>query len=364
MTAAARIATAWFGPQSLTTTPLAATGFSGSQVYLVELFSAGFEAGTRFALKSFHADSSRQHAVWVHALMRHLVAEGIAEVPRLVDCERGGLPGCPTLHVDPAGRLWEMVQWMPGRTVDTPHPDQAVAALETLARVHAAAARLPGSQRLAPAPGQVRRRDQARALLEHPWRHRRRQIAAGGDSAVAARLDEAIAIFSRAGGDRLVAIAAVGEPRPVPLQPVLRDVWSDHVLFTAGTGFAADAGSRVSAIIDYHAAGIDTPATDLARLLGSWQPHVDRRGAMLLEAWREPLAAYERLRSLGTAERRMVPWLDATAVIFGLDNWFHWTLEERRTFADAARVLDRIDRLLARLEGAIEQGLCAAADLD
>jgi hypothetical protein len=48
-----------------------------------------------------------------------------------------------------------------------------------------------------------------------------------------------------------------------------------------------------------------------------------------------------------------VPWLHATGVIFGLDNWFRWTLEERRTFPDAGRVRERIDRLVAALGSAL-----------
>ena len=153
-------------------------------------------------------------------------------------------------------------------------------------------------------------------------------------------------------------------PRPLPLQPVLRDVWSDHVLFTVDEHGASATGNRVSAIIDYHAAGVDTPATDLARLLGSWLPPVAGQAAPLLDAWREPLAAYERLRPLAAVERRLVPWLDATAVILGLDNWFRWTLDEQRKFPDTTRVQGRIDRLLRRLEGAIEQALHATADFD
>jgi Ser/Thr protein kinase RdoA (MazF antagonist) len=127
---------------------------------------------------------------------------------------------------------------------------------------------------------------------------------------------------------------------------VLRDVWSDHMLF-------ADGGDRVSGIIDYHAAGIDSPATDLARLLGSWSLAGECREPSLVDAWRDALNAYERVRPLAPVERRLVPWLHATGVIFGLDNWFRWTLEERRTFPDAGRVRERMKRLVAALGSAL-----------
>jgi hypothetical protein len=126
----------------------------------------------------------------------------------------------------------------------------------------------------------------------------------------------------------------------------------------------AATGPAVSGVVDFHAAAIDTPATDLARLLGSWLPPVAGQAAPLLDAWQEPLAAYDRLRPLAAVERRLVPWLDATAVILGLDNWFRWTLDEQRQFPDPTRVQGRIDRLLRRLEGAIDQALHATADFD
>ena len=371
MNAAAQLCTAWFGPQRLVIGPLAAAGFSGSRVYRVEVAAdahdgaaAGPGAGGRFILKSFHAQASREQAAWVHGLMRRLRAEGIGEVPALVPCLRDGLPDCPTLQADATGTLWEMAQWLPGGAVEAPSVAQATAALEALARLHTAAARLPGPPQTGPSPGQLRRRQQARDLLERPWSLRRTACGSGVDAALVARFDEAIAIFARADGDRAVASVARLVPRPLPLQPVLRDVWSDHVLFTVDEHGASATGNRVSAIIDYHAAGVDTPATDLARLLGSWLPPVAGQAAPLLDAWREPLAAYERLRPLAAVERRLVPWLDATAVILGLDNWFRWTLDEQRKFPDTTRVQGRIDRLLRRLEGAIEQALHATADFD
>jgi Ser/Thr protein kinase RdoA (MazF antagonist) len=333
---------AWFGHQPTRLGSIPSSGFSGAQVFLVE--RVGLQE--RFVLKSFAPSASRQHAEWVHRLMRHLRAEGIGQVPAVHDClqrDRG------TIARDAHGGLWELVEFIPGTPRERPTVGQATAAAEVLARIHVVAAELPGERRHpAPSPGVLRRRDQARKLLERPWRERYGALARDDQNPVVGRLGEAVAVFDRAGGTRVVEKVASVEPRPMTLQPVLRDVWCEHVLFADG----AD-DERVNGLVDFHAAGIDTPATDLARLFGSWTAGGDSPLADLLDAWSGPLAAYGRVRPLTDMERSLVPFLDATAVIFGLDNWFRWTLEERREFREAGRVLGRIDRLLAVLERAI-----------
>jgi Ser/Thr protein kinase RdoA (MazF antagonist) len=86
--------------------------------------------------------------------------------------------------------------------------------------------------------------------------------------------------------------------------------------------------------------------------------------ATLLDAWGEAIAAYERVRPLTPDERAAVPFLHATSVILGLDNWFRWTVEERRHFSAPERACARIDRLTAGLGAAIEQTIDAAANLN
>jgi Ser/Thr protein kinase RdoA (MazF antagonist) len=326
-----RVCAAWFGADPIRLAPLAGGGFSGSAVYLVE----HLPTGRKFVLKRFPESASGERCSWVHALMRHLREAGIQVVPEVMKSV-----------VDGEGGRWELVQFMPGQATERPTAAQAAWALETLARLHVAAAGMAGGRAQGPSPGGIRRREQARQLLAFPWRQRRAAIGMDVDAAVVAQFDEAIDVFDRAGGVRALERVAAAEASTLALQPVLRDVWSDHVLF-------ADGGDRVSGIIDYHAAGIDSPATDLARLLGSWSLAGECREPSLVDAWRDALDAYERVRPLASAERRLVPWLHATGVIFGLDNWFRWTLEEQRTFPDAGRVRERIDRLVAALGAAL-----------
>jgi len=348
----------WCAAAAVSIAPLGTPGFSGSQVFVVELSD---RPGT-FVLKSFHAGASVEHARFVHGLARHLRAEGIAHVPEVMPALDGD-----TIVRDADGRLWELARFIAGVAVPCPTPAQAAAATTTLARLHFAAAGLPDHpHHVGVSPGIDRRIDQAGQLLSQPWQARLAAWSQGGrspltDDTVAAlddRVATAIAIFNRCDGEMLLARVATMRSRSCMLQAVLRDVWSDHVLF------ADERGDSVTAIVDLHAAGIDTPATDLARLMGSWDAPAGGEGLSILDRWPAAVAAYDRVRSLSRDETELIPFLHATGVVLGLDNWFRWTLGEQRTFPDARRMLDRIDRLLIEMPAAITTAWSAAGNVD
>ena len=272
-----------------------------------------------------------------------------------------------TIVRDADGRLWELSRFMPGVAVPCPTPAQAAAATTTLARLHLAAAGLPDHPpREGISPGVERRIDQAGQLLSQPWQARIAAWSHGGrspltDDTVAAlddRVAKAIAIFNQCGGEIMLARVAAMRSRSCMLQAVLRDIWCDHVLF------ADERSDSVTAIVDLHAAGIDTPATDLARLMGSWDAPAGGDGLSILDRWPAAVGAYDRVRPLSREETALIPFLHATGVVLGLDNWFRWTLGERRTFPDARRMLDRIDRLLIEMPGAITTAWSAAGNVD
>jgi len=312
----------WLEAAAETIRPVPAQGLSGAPVFVVA------QGGRRFILKRCGDTATRRHAEWVHSLMEHCHAAGIGQVPAVIRASDGG-----SFQEDAAGGLWELLAWMPGTACDAPHPAQVAAAATALAHIHLAAATLPAAPpHVGLSPGMHRRVGQARDLVARPWSTREIGPAR---AALVERFRRAAGITDAApcGLTRLAA----WEPAPLTLQAVLRDVWSDHVLFT---------GDAVSGIIDWHAAGIDTPATDIARLVGSW-PDEPGMSAAFLES-------YERVRPLTAADREAIPFLRAAGVVCALDNWFRWTLDERREFADVQRVDARIDRLIAALPRALE----------
>ncbi|MFM7106997.1 MAG: phosphotransferase [Planctomycetaceae bacterium] len=335
LSAARNACAEWFGAAPVEVGPLSGPGFSGAAPTRVRPRGAA----AWHVLKPFAAGTPRDRAEWIHGLARHLADSGVAEVRRPLATPRGG-----TVVADGRGVLWEMMPFVEGVATASPGPARAAAAAAMLARVHVAAAALPGAlPRPGRSAGAARRISGARDLLARSWRIRRESWAAGG--AFAARLDRAIAIFETSRGDRAVAAVAAAREDDVTVQAVLRDVWSEHVLFAA-----ADP-PRVAGIVDLHAAGIDAPATDLARMLGSWR-RAGAADANPLRTWPEAVAAYEGVRPLDEVERRLVPFLHAAGVVCGLDNWFRWTLDDGRTFPDAATV--RVDRLLEDLPAALE----------
>jgi homoserine kinase type II len=329
--------TAWLGDRDALVEWLARDAFSGSSIVRL----CGGDPEGDLVLKSFPA-TARPRIAWVHGLMTSLRAAGCLEVPAVVAGRSGG-----TVIEDGHGRAWEAVRFVPGIATDEPSVGQAKAAAAAVARLHRAAAAWPSAPpRVAVPPAVTRRIEQAGRMLSEPWH----SVAAPGGpgtslgDALAARVVQAAAIARETGLAGVLQRVMAEGAAPGMLQAVVRDLWSSHVLF------ATVEPTRVAGIVDFHAAAVDTPATDLARLLGSWC-----RGAAIPmdDACREALAAYESIRPLSAEEHRLVPWLDATATIFGLDNWFRWVLVEGRRFEGSARVLERVDRLVGRLPEAV-----------
>jgi len=314
--------------------PLVA-GFSGAAVFRVEL--PGGEAGV---LKKFAAGTSRERACWLHALVHHLRAAGLTEVPAVFP-----LPDGTTVLADPVGSLWELTGFVQGESLAEPTGDELAAGVRLVARVHAAAASLPGhAPGRGPSRGSVTRVERARQLLASPWAALEFASSTGLQTLLRPRLVAATECFAACVGRRPLEALSAWQPPPLTCQVVLRDLSSDHVLF------ARPGQTEIRGLIDLHAAGWDAPATDLARLLGSWLP---AGGEVAADWWTACLAAYDAERPLEPEAAALVPFLAGSGILFGLDNWFRWVLVEGRSFDDAERVVARVDWLLERLPGAL-----------
>jgi Ser/Thr protein kinase RdoA (MazF antagonist) len=378
---------AWLGPRDVSIEPWDTLGFSGARLARVSCAATG----ASWMLKSFAPRTDPGRIAWIHGLMRHLRDAGVGAVPAVAVTPAGH-----TVVADEEGVAWELVEFVTGAATDTPSAAQAAAAVACLARIHLAAASFPAAAASpSAAPGAVLRRvDHAERLVASPWSGGAFRSPHGTrtefQAQVAERLARAVAVFAAADGDRALRRVASTRPRLVPVQAVLRDVWSDHVLYLSvekaipdlvprGTppkeprffqgvdrsvqrrGALSTACSaprqpeRVVGVVDFHAAAVDTPATDLARLVGSWRTEPGAGLPCRAPRWHDAMEAYSAVRPLSPDERMLIPWLHATGVIFGLDNWFRWSLVEGRVFVRPARIVGRIDRLAEQLSSALAE---------
>jgi homoserine kinase type II len=118
------------------------------------------------------------------------------------------------------------------------------------------------------------------------------------------------------------------------LQPAIRDIHHDHVLFT---------GDEVTGIIDFGALRIDTPLVDVARLVGSLAGD-DR------EARAFALASYSEVRPLSERERQLIDLLDESGLVLAAFNWLKWLCVERRDMGATGPIVQRLDGIIGRLQ--------------
>ena len=344
--------------------PVTQGGFSGARIWKVES-KQGIFALRRWPAHGPDSDRLRQ----LHDLLSGIEREGKCPVagPRPDDTGE-------TL-VTSEGARWQLEPWLPGRPLE--HSEYGATEIETacaaLADWHsAAAAHVTRS-------AEDRFRSTSGLLHDRTWF----QLTAGQAPCVAERLEfaeewipnrfEAAVAWWKTSlwKTTLMTRAQAGDPQTrLPessvneiaecltdhgrlarethskvlselrsevresrkLQPCLRDVWSDHMLFSKG---------RVSGIIDPSAARTDSVATDLARLLGSVA--ADSR-----HFWKAGLASYERIRALSESDYRLVRILDRSAVLLSPITWLLRVQKGRVSPEQAQDVVVRLQSLVAR----------------
>jgi Ser/Thr protein kinase RdoA (MazF antagonist) len=233
---------------------------------------------------------------------------------------------------------------MPGSADFSSHPtrDRLRAALKTLALWHRAAERFVAqpaernwffSSRSSPSPGLAQRACEIARWNDTTCALIRRKLETTSWPEFADLSCQILDGFRKA-APRTAALLNIGLKALVPLQPCLRDIWHDHVLFT---------GDQVTGLIDPHAARSDSVATDLARLLGSLVGDDHR-------LWETGLDAYQEIRDLSVAELALVELFDQTAVLLNGLTWLDWHYLQGRVFDERQKVIERMKQILNRLQ--------------
>lgn len=267
---------------------------------------------------------------FIHGVLFHAAERGIRFLPVPIRTTSG------ETFIRFAGSLWELATWMPG-TADyehSPTPEKLRAAMTALAHFHVAVQdfRFAATELIDGA-------------LPAPSRHlaRLQQLSSSGANQLTRAVSNSIwpelaPLANRFLAElprylrRAVAQLKTFADISLPLQPCIRDIWHDHVLFT---------GNEVTGIVDFGAVGIDTPATDIARLLGSLVGDDPT-------AWRNGIEAYSTIRPLTAEEERLVKALDTGGTILAGCNWLSWIYVEDRQFDDRAQIMERFRRIVRR----------------
>lgn len=268
----------------------------------------------------------------IHRQLRILSDHGIDYVPR-VYCNDGG----DTVVSD--GRdLWELTTWLPG-TADYLQRPSEVRLREALAGVTRMHSVWSLDSRVAPSPTAQDRWLRLQALPG--LQARSSQIeAACRDPLEQHLVAETLARVRTRWRPLLEQFAPIVE-QPVRLHFVQRDVWSEHLLYD---------GERLSGIIDFGAARVDEPLTDLVRLLTTCEPSDTPRRRWGLEVYlqeRERWGEFERGPAWGWERFQLY---DEAATLLSAVQWLEWLIVEDREFnTPRAQLLNRWASFIQRL---------------
>jgi Ser/Thr protein kinase RdoA (MazF antagonist) len=335
-----------------------AGGMSGAQFWRITVARGAVRGSPDpaqpgiFALRRWPPEHpSADRLQFIHAVLRHTASHGIDFLPLPLTTTGG------ESFVRYGGRLWELAPWMPGKADygHSPSTEKLRAAMTALAKFHVAVSNFPRTSAPGSAGGPnaiVRHLTRLRELTPERICELSRSITDSTWPELAPLARQFVAALPHA-----IPLAA-GQLEPLakinfPLHPCLRDIWHDHVLFT---------GDEVTGLVDFGAIDFDTPATDIARLLGSFTsvsplPFREGQGEGSIRAtldqsqtWHDGLAAYNTIRQLSPDETRATYALSISGNILAGCNWIEWIYHKGRQFENRQQVLKRFQRIVSHME--------------
>lgn len=289
-----------------------AGGFSGATVW------RGDSAGVpRVALKLWPRgfDATRLHAI--HTFLDRVAH--LAFVPQLL-ANSVGLRVCA--HED---RVWDATAWHVGTPRPQPSDAELQNACSAIAELHNAWAQ---NCEHAPGPGV---RNRLRFLAEHASLLRENTLSLLS-RALDPLLSRALRVC-RERAPRVVRELATWENVAVPVQPCVRDLRGDHVLFDA---------SCVTAIVDYGAMALDSPCVDLARYLGdvAWGNR---------ERFLFAVSQYSAVRESCEVNAECIETLAHAGLVCSLLSWVVRLCVRGEAIFQEEMIVSRINDLLSRL---------------
>ena len=316
-------------------------GFSGTAVFKATT-SDGRELAIRRTSKSVALPPERMRRL--HGLLHQISQAGCQLIPvplkpaktgtQVLRVENG--PVVPWVEVDDC--IWQIEPWMPGTSLaghelTTPHLRSALSVLHQFHQLASEAVRVVGSDdwfliATEPSPAVLRRLrivDELQAGLLKKLQQRLREDPDERFRCLAICVCEALTTWLPWLQRELTALAMIA----FPVQPVLRDLWRAHVLFT---------DCEVTGLIDLSAAASDHVTVDLARLLRSWF------GSDIL-CVQNAVKEYRSLRMLSGPEQQLFQALDASTVLLSPVTWLRRRMESCDTTNSSSDVIARLTEL-------------------
>ena len=300
----------------------AAGGFSGSALWRIQ------SAAGEYCLKRWPAGYSTDRLQYIHRVLHHVSREALEYLPIPVWSRTGASV------VQSAGWCWDLLPWMPGQADFRHRPSRRRLenACRALARFHVATSTFETKLADSVSPGLQQRHEWLNGLQRGGMATLRSAVEASSDSDLSRRAKNLLRLFvcgASAIEEELVRAAY----REVPLQPCLRDIWHDHVLFT---------DEAVTGMVDFGALRVESVAGDIARLLGSCA-HDDE------QMWRFGLEAYADVRRLNADELSLCSVFDRSATLLSGVQWLQWIYVDNRHFDNWREIYRRLDETSQRL---------------
>jgi len=282
------------------------------------------------------AQTSSARVFAIHQLLALAHRRGVMVVPVPLKSEAG------TTLPEFNGEFWQLEPWMPGASdfLSAPGGKRLRSAMSQLARFHNAVRDWVPTVR-------TQQWFQPASVRPCPTLKQRIHLIDGyitsvggfetalsqdGDARFRDAGSQVAHLFRRSHSAVRRELVSV-EELPVPLQPCIRDLWHDHLLFQ---------GDELSGIIDFGAMATDSVACDLSRLLGSLFGDDSAE-------WQRGLGHYEAVRILSESEHRLLRPLDRSSVLLSGMTWLKRRYLLRNTPVDLSRVSDRMEAIVSRM---------------
>ena len=222
------------------------------------------------------------------------------------------------------GRLWEIASFIPGTARGAANREEIRSACQSVAELHKV---WLSSSRFAPCPGVLRR---VEVLIQ--WQPQSNDNVSTLFPELSSEMDRARSVIEGQLPDVLRELKPWADV-PVLLHPCIRDLRGEHVLFV---------GCRVGGIVDYGAMDVDSPAIDLARMLGELAG-----GSNELFAW--GLHDYRLCNPAIDCEDDFIRLLDRAGVLCSLLGWFS-RISSKQILVPIENARQRLHQLIARAE--------------